>query len=155
MADLAPSTPPLDFARAFGNALKDFVEGQGSSESEAARRLDVEAPKEGKRKGGSRLHSYFRDNKKGKRPKPNAEILWLACTKLQGFSFVYNGYRISAETLNGNGSKPSPPIEQTSFDFEHQFNLTGKQGTIEVTVKRPQGRIEVSLSLDARVPGAQ
>jgi transcriptional regulator with XRE-family HTH domain len=155
MADLVPTPPSQDFARVFGDALKEFLDRRGIGQREAARKLGVEISKKGKLSGGSRINSYFRDNKKGKRPKPNAEILWLACTKLHGFSFVYNGYRISAETLNGKGSKPSPPIEQTSFDFEHQFDLTGKQGTIEVTVKRPQGRIEVSLSLDARVPGAQ
>jgi len=155
MAAPVPTPPPKDFAHAFGDALKHFLDVRGIGLSEAARRLGIETDVEGKRKGGSRISRYCRDNKDGERPTPDAEILYLACTKLEGFSFVYNGYRISAATLNGSGPKPPQPTEQISFDFEHQFDLTGKQGTIEVTVKRPQGRIEVSLSLDARVPGAQ
>jgi hypothetical protein len=75
----------------------------------------------------------------------------LACAKLPGFKFEYNDYRINAETLNGNGTKPSEkPVEQLTFEFQRQFNLTDKQGTVAVRVSRPQGRIEVSLSLEAR-----
>lgn len=140
-----------DFARAFGDALSQFLARNGISQSEAARRLGIETGEEGKRKGGARISSYCRDSKQGKRPKPNAEVLYLACTKFPGFSFVYKNYRISAETLNGNGTKPSEkPVEQLMLGFERQFNLTGKQGTVAVKVNRPQGRIEVSLSLEAR-----
>jgi hypothetical protein len=70
---------------------------------------------------------------------------------LPGFSFVFNGHRINAESLNGNGAKPvAPPAEQLSFTFERQFNLTSRQGTVEVKVSRPPGRIEVSLSLSTK-----
>jgi transcriptional regulator with XRE-family HTH domain len=150
MADSVPAQPSQNFARAFGDALKRFLDHEGISQSEAARRLGIEAAEKGKRKGGARISSYCRDNRAGTRPKPDAEILYLACTKLAGFSFVYNGYRISAATLNGNGTKPSKPAEQLSFDFERQFNLTGKQGTVAVRVKRPPGRIEFSILLDAQ-----
>ena len=37
-----------------------------------------------------------------------------------------------------------------TFEFERQFNLTRKQGTVSVKVRRPSGRIEVSVSLNAR-----
>jgi len=151
MANNDNSDPPKDFAHAFGDALNDFLTQNGIGQSEAARLLGIEVGTGGKRKGGARIYSYCRDSKEGKRPKPNAEILCLACTKLPGFSFVYNGHRINAETLNGNGTKPTEkPAEQLLLGFERQFNLTGKQGTVAVKVKRPPGRIEVSLSLEAR-----
>ena len=104
-----------------------------------------ESTEEGKRKGGSRISSYCRGQ-----AKPNAEFLYLLCAKL-GFSFEYNGFRITAETLNGKRPKRSGEVaQQLTFDFERQFNLTGKQGTVSVKVKRRTGRIDVSLSLDGK-----
>jgi hypothetical protein len=151
MAAIANTDSQQDFARAFGDALSQFLARNGISQSEAARQFGIETSEEGKRKGGARISSYCRDSKQGKRPKPDAEILYLACTKFPGFSFVYKNYRISAETLNGNGAKPSEKAaEQLTLGFERQFNLTDKQGTVAVRVSRPQGRIEVSLSLEAR-----
>lgn len=150
MADMASANSSQDFARAFGDALSQFLARNHISQSEAARRLGIETSEEGKRKGGARISSYCRDSKQGKRTKPNAEILYLVCTKFPGFSFVYKDYRISAETLNGSGAKPSEPAEQLPLEFERQFNLTGKQGTVAVKVKRPPGRIEVSLSLEVK-----
>jgi hypothetical protein len=152
MATIGNGGPPNDFAHAFGNALSAYLDRTGIGLSEAARLLGIEAGEGGKRKGGARIYSYCRDSKQGTRPKPDAEILCLACTKLPGFSFVYNGHRINAETINGNGSKPSPQTaEQLTFGFERQFKLTNGQGTVAVKVSRPQGRIEVSLSLKAKV----
>lgn len=143
--------PQQDFARAFGDALGQFLERNGISQSEAARHLGIETSQKGKRKGGARISSYCRDSKQGKRPKPDAEILYLVCTRFPSFSFVYKNYRISAETLNGNGAKSSEKAaEQLTLGFERQFNLTDKQGTVAVRVSRPLGRLEVSLSLEAR-----
>jgi hypothetical protein len=151
MATVVNPDPSKDFARAFGDALNDFLRQTRIGQSEAARLLGIEASEGQKRKGGARIYSYCHDSKDGKRTKPNAEILFLACTKLPGFSFVYNGHKINAETLNGNGSKPAnQPAEQLTFEFERQFNLITRQGTVEVKVSRPPGRIEVSLSLKAR-----
>jgi hypothetical protein len=148
MANISTPDPPKDFAHAFGDALHDFLRETQMGQSEAARLLGIEGEK---RKGGARINTYCRDSKDGKRTKPDAEILFLACTKLPGFSFVYNGHRINAETLNGNGSKPSKKAaEQLTFGFEHQFNLTSRQGTVEVRVSRPHGRIQVCLSLKAK-----
>jgi transcriptional regulator with XRE-family HTH domain len=140
-----------DFARAFGDALSRFLTRNGISQSEAARQLGIETSEEGKRKGGARISSYCRDSKQGKRPKPDAEILYLVCTRFPGFSFIYKNYRISAETLNGNGAKSSEEAaEQLTLGLERQFDLTDKRGTVSVKVKRPPGRIEVSLSLEAK-----
>ena len=145
------NAPPNDFAHAFGDALDEFMRQKGIGQSETARLLGIEARKGEKRRGGARIYSYCRDSKDGRRARPDAEILYLACTKLPGFSFVYNGHRINAEALNGNGGKPSErPSEQLSLGFERQFNLTDNQGTVEVKLKRPPGRLEVSISVNAR-----
>jgi len=151
MAKSGNSDLPKDFAHAFGDALNDFLERTRMGQSEVARLLGIEAAEGQKRKGGARIYSYCRDSKDGKRTRPNGEVLFLACTKLPGFSFVYNGHRINAESLNGNGSKPSQQTaEQLTFGFERQFNLISRQGTVEVKVARPPGRIEISVSLKAK-----
>jgi hypothetical protein len=148
MNEITNPALPRDFAHAFGDALNEFLEKKGIGQSEAARLLGIEAGEGGRRKGGARIYSYCRDSKKGKRAKPNAEILCLACTKLAGFSFVYNGYRITAEALQDHGTKPAEhAAEQLTFGFDRQFNLTNRQGTIAVKVGRVSGHIEVSLSL--------
>jgi hypothetical protein len=152
MANVGNADPPKDFAHAFGDALNHFLEDREMGQSEVARLLGLEAGEGEKRKGGARIHSYLHDSKDGKRTKPDAEVLFLACTKLQGFSFVYNGHKINAEIMNG--AKPPDnrerPAEQLTLEFERQFNLTHRQGTVEVSVSRPPGRIEISVSLIAR-----
>jgi len=141
MADPVDAGAADDFAKVFGDALNRYVQSKGIQHIELVALLGLD-PKIGKQ----RISTYCRD---GERKTPSAEMLWLACSKLPDFSFSYKGYRISAATLNGNGSKPSSPAEQIPLDFERQFNLTDKQGTIDVRVSRPRGRIEVSLSLKA------
>lgn len=133
-----------DFARAFGDALFGFLEANGISQTEAADRL-------GLAKGGkSRINTYCHDSPKGKRPKPSAEVLYRACSVL-GFSFDYKGYRISAATLNGRAKTEVKELEQLPLVFAGQFDLTDDKGTVSVSVKRPPGRIEVSLSLKTAI----
>jgi hypothetical protein len=135
----------------FEDTLSEFLQRTGMGQSELARKLGIEAGNGERRKGGARIYSYCHDNKEGKRVKPDAEILYLALTKLDGFKFEYNGYTITAEEVKRNGTKPTAKsAEQLPFKFERQFNLTGKGGTVAVEVRRPSGRIEVSLSLDAK-----
>jgi transcriptional regulator with XRE-family HTH domain len=139
MTDAADSQ---DFARAFGDALSQFLEKSRITQAEAARRLGL-----AREKGKARLNTYCHDSTKGKRAKPNAEILYLACAEL-GFAFEYKGYKISAATLNGSGAKPTEkPDEQLQIEFDGQFNLTDQTGTVSIAVRRPPGRIEVALSL--------
>ena len=98
-------------------------------------------------KGKARLNTYCRGTSKGSWPTPDARILYLLCTKL-GFAFKYNGYTISAATLNGNGARPTEkPAEQLQIEFSGQFNLTDQEQTVSIRVKRPPGRIAVALSL--------
>jgi transcriptional regulator with XRE-family HTH domain len=145
MATIGDSGSPQSFARAFTDALKNFLDENHLGQSEAARKLGIETVEEGKRKGGARISSYCCG-----RAKPDAEILYLLCAKL-GFNFEYNGFRITAETMNGKRPKPSgEPSKQLTFEFERQFNLTRKQGIVTVKVRRRTGRIDVSLSLDGK-----
>ncbi|HEV2491918.1 MAG TPA: helix-turn-helix transcriptional regulator [Terriglobia bacterium] len=133
-----------DFARAFGDALRNFLQEKGITQSDAARRLGFEG-----KTGKARLSTYCHDSPKGKRPKPNAEVLYLVCTRLS-FEFEYNGYRISAATFNGTPLKQTEkPAEQLPLEFDGQFDLTDQRGTVSVSFKRPLGRVEVWVSLKA------
>jgi transcriptional regulator with XRE-family HTH domain len=143
MADLVNADSPEGFADAFGNALNQFLRDRGMRQSDVVEQLGLD-----KKTGRARISSYC---SAGKRPKPDAEILYLVCSKLPGFYFDYKGYRISAATLNGNGAKPlGKATEQLTLAFDRQFNLTDEQGSVTVRVKRPHGRIEVSLFLKAK-----
>jgi transcriptional regulator with XRE-family HTH domain len=142
------------FAIAFGNALRNFLNDKSLTQVEAAARLGLRDKKTGK-PNKSRLNSYLSDSP----PAPGAEVLYLACTKLEGFNFSYNGYRINAETVGGNGSRPTQKAaEQLPLEFNRQFNLTDKKGAVTekgafiVKVRRPPGRIELSVSLKAARP---
>jgi transcriptional regulator with XRE-family HTH domain len=129
-----------DFARAFGDALVKFLGEKGLTQADASERL---------RLGKARLNTYCHDSRKGKRPTPDAEVLYRVCVEL-GFEFDYKGYRITAETLNGNRSKPvEKPAEQIPLEFTGQFDLTDQKGTVSVSFKRPPGRVELSVHLRA------
>ena len=139
------------FARAFGSALRDFINEKGITQVDVAKLLGLKDKKTGT-PSKSRLNSYLQDSP----PMPEAQVLYLACTKLDGFRFEYNGYRLNAETLRRNASVLQvKPAEQMAFRFNRQFNLTDKNGAITevgafaVKVKRPPGRIEFSVSLKA------
>jgi transcriptional regulator with XRE-family HTH domain len=138
MEDTTIGSP--DFARAFGDALGKFLKANGISQIAAANQLGL---------GKARLNTYFHDSRKGKRPEPSAEVLYLVCAGL-GFEFDYRGYRIGAATLNGHGLKPAVKQPgQLEFEYDRQFHLTDQRGTVSVSVKRPPGRVEVSVSLKA------
>jgi transcriptional regulator with XRE-family HTH domain len=129
-----------DFAQAFGDALLEFLRARDISQSDVARKIGLE-----EKKGRSRINTYCRN---GHRATPDANILYLLCTRL-GFNFEYKGYKLSAATLNGNGSRPAVKSpEQLSITFGGQFNLTDQKKTVEISVKRPPGRIEVALLLE-------
>lgn len=130
-----------DFARAFGDALDQFLRRKGLNQSDAAKVLGLGD------EGKARLNTYCHDSPRGIRRKPNAEMLYLLCVNL-GFAFEYKGYKITAATLNGSARKSiEKPAEQLHIEFDGQFNLTDQTGTVAISVKRPPGRIEVGLSL--------
>ncbi|PYV68750.1 MAG: hypothetical protein DMG96_35700 [Acidobacteria bacterium] len=133
--------PSEEFAQAFGDALRTFLEHSGISQSDAADRIGL--PKTGR----ARINTYCHGYSTGGRPTPSAEILYLLCTKL-GFAFEYNGYKIGSATLNGRIKQPQEETRQLTLPFDRQFILT-EDATVSITVRRPAGRLEVSLSLKA------
>jgi len=133
-----------DFARAFGDALEAFLRAKGISHADVARKLGL-----GKR-GVSRLGTYCHDAPDGTRATPSAAFLYQVCSGLN-FEFEYNGYKVSEAAFTGNGARPrgAPTGGQLSFEFDGQFSLTEDKGAVSVSVRRPPGRIEISLSLKA------
>jgi transcriptional regulator with XRE-family HTH domain len=132
-----------EFARVFGERLGRFLDGRGMSLAEAARKIGL-GPE-----GRARISAYCHKSPRRKRPKPNAELLYLLCSKL-GFGFEYQGYKVTAEAMNGGRPKPlEQPIEQLRIVFDSQLNLTSQEGQFSMDVKRPPGRIEVSLALNS------
>jgi transcriptional regulator with XRE-family HTH domain len=131
-----------EFAETFGAALGEFLAGKGITLTEAASRLGVTK---------QALSLYCSGSTNGKRrkprPKANAEVLALACAEL-GFEFRYREYLITAASL-GKVPRERRSAEQLSFSFSRQFELTDGSGHISVRVKRPPGRIELAVSVDA------
>ena len=129
-----------DFASAFGDALRQFLQEKQLSQTDAADRIGLS------KRGRARINTYCHGYSNGTRPKPSAEILYLLCTQL-GFAFEYKGYKLSAATLNGRPKPAAGKAEQLPLPLNRQFDLTDQQGTVSLTVKRPPGRVEVSLAL--------
>jgi hypothetical protein len=148
MAVIANTDSQQEFARALGNALWRFLDGR-MRQSEAAKLLGLQGKNGEPRR--SRLNSYFHDSAKGTRTEASARILYLACTRLPGFYFDYAGYRLKAIKLNGRGARlRDKSVEQLAFSFHRNFELANEAGNVDVRVKKPSGRIEVVVSLDAK-----
>jgi len=82
------------FARAFGQALRNFLNSTGMTQVEVVKLLGLKSKKSGK-PSKQRLNTYLSDSP----PIPDAQVLYLACTKLKGFNFEHDGHRISIETI--------------------------------------------------------
>lgn len=128
-----------DFRLAFRKAVREFLTEKGLTQVKVARGIGITK---------QRFNSYCR---KKEPAHPEAEVLCFLCVNY-GFSFEYRGYKISAATLEGVPvPAPASVAQQIPIDFEGQFKLTDQNGALSVTVKRPSGRLEVSLSLDKAV----
>jgi transcriptional regulator with XRE-family HTH domain len=142
MATVDDGGSELAFARAFGNALRNFLNVTGMTQVDVAKTLGL------KDKSGqpskARVNQYLSESP----PLPRANVLFLACTQLQGFKFEYEGRQLSAAMTR---RRVATPGEQLTFRFNRQFNLTDKNGAIiergafAMKVKRPSGGVEVSL----------
>lgn len=140
---MSRTTDSQNFARAFGDAFRKFLEAKGISQVEAARRLGWGQT------GKARLNAYCHDSPKGTRPTPEADVLYLVCVRL-GFKFEYNGFAVTAAAFNGDEvNRLEEPAEQLQFEYDGQFDLTDRQGVVSVSFRRPPGRVEVSVSLKA------
>jgi transcriptional regulator with XRE-family HTH domain len=128
------------FARAFGDSLKTFLDSREIKYAEAARRLGVTR---------ATLATYWTDDNNGNRKKARVELLFRACVDL-GFEFEYNGFRIKAGELASDKSGSVSTQEHLFLDFSRQFNLTEDDGRLSVRLKRRQpGRVEIAVSLEA------
>jgi len=128
-----------DFARTFGDALKEHLDKKGIDYAKAAPLLGVTK---------AALSTYWNDDKNKKRRKPRAELLFLACMNLE-FAFEFNGFRISAATLGNRSTKPVAVSEQLHLDYYRQFKLTDDDGRVSVRLKRGPDRVDFSVSLKA------
>ena len=133
-----------EFARAFGDALKRFLNEKNIAESEAARRMGWGEA------GRARVNTYCHDSPKGIRRTPEADVLYLACVSLPGFEFEYKGFKIGAAAFNGGGAKPTAtqPI-QLQFEYDCHSDLTDQREGVSFRFKRPPSRVEVSVSVRA------
>jgi len=84
---------------------------------------------------------------------PRANILFKACTELRGFRFEFDGRQLNAILVKKRAE--SYAEQQMTLRLNRQFNLTDSKGAITekgafaVKVKRPPGRIELSVLLKA------
>jgi transcriptional regulator with XRE-family HTH domain len=128
------------FARAFGDALLRHLEQNRKTQATAAQEIGIDR---------ARLNTYVRDARNGKRAVPSAEVLYMVCNRL-GFEFEYMGCKISSSALESSRSKHAEESwEQLTFDFSRQFELTGNGGHVSISVRRPVGKVEVSVALNA------
>ena len=135
--DIAMNDRADTFARAFGDALRQFLDDRGISVTAAAARMGMNK---------QTLSSYWTDTSEGKRNKARAELLFLACAELD-FEFEFQGRTVSARPSSGAKGQKTPP--QMARDYAEEFELQDRKGRLSVRLKRPPGRVEVSMSLKA------
>lgn len=128
-----------DFARAFGDALRAFLDEKSISYTDASRRLGVRK---------QTLSTYWTDDASGRRKKARAELMFRACVEL-GFDFEYKGHRITAGILKKPEKSPATKSEQLGLEFSRQFKLTEDNGKVSVNLTRFPKRFEFSVSLKA------
>ena len=125
-----------DFAHAFGEALNSYLKTNGISEADACRRMRIER---------ATLNTYTHGLSDGKRRRPTAEVLAKAC--ILGFEFEYGGYQIVA--LKDGERSLAAEGRQLHLEFTRELDLTGNGGTVAVGLKRPPGRVALTVSLRA------
>jgi hypothetical protein len=130
----------IDFMELFGDALLRFLTESEMSEAEASRKCSM---------GRATFNTYTRGAKDKKSPTRKrrvapAELLAKAC--ILGFRFEYDGHTIVAL----KGGQPLPLTEpQLRLEFTRQFDLGENGGTVALGLKKPPGKIELSVSLKA------
>lgn len=154
MASSSNGDSKVEFARSFRSALRKFMGEQGQGPTGVASALGITNAKTSK-PAKQRINNYLREPPSP----PEGQILYLACTRLEGFRFEHEGFRLIAQAVPRNGAAPQErPAKQMAFRFRRKFNFTDQKGSVIETgaflvkVKRPPGRVEVSLSLKAGTP---
>lgn len=128
-----------NFARAFGDELRLFLDQNGISVTAAASKLGLNK---------QTLSSYWTDNPEGKRPNARAELLFLACREL-GFVFEFEGSTISAAHSRPTRNRPAidESKHQLRLPFGREFLLAERKGSVSVSIKRPPGEIRLAVTL--------
>jgi hypothetical protein len=121
------------FADLLGNALSDFLKTTEFNESRAASLMKI---------GRATLNTYT-SGVNGERRRPPAELLAKACVHL-GFEFEYEGYVIAARK-KGKG-RVIEESKQLHLEFKRLIDLA-QNGAITVGLRKPPGKIELSVSL--------
>ena len=123
------------FMKALGEALGNFFRENEITESEASKRMNM---------GRAKLNTYTHGLASGKRRTAPAELLAKAC--VLGFRFEFDGHTIVAL----KDGQPVPLTEhQLRLEFTRQFDLGDNGGTVAIGLKKPPGKIELSVSLRA------
>ena len=121
--------------KVLGEALANFLKESEMSESEASKAVGMDR---------ARLNTYTHGLANGKRRTAPAELLAKAC--ILGFKFEFQGHTIVAL----KDGQPIPAAEhQLRLEFTRQFDLGENGGTVAVGLKKPPGKIELSVSLRA------
>jgi hypothetical protein len=121
------------FADLLGSALIDFFKTTDFSESDAASRMKM---------GRGTLNTYT-SGVNGERRRPPAELLAKACVQL-GFEFEYEGYVIAARKKGK--ARVAQESQQLHLEFKRLIDLA-QNGAITVGLRKPPGKIELSVSL--------
>jgi hypothetical protein len=129
-----PEEEEQSFSDKLGLALSNFLKINGMSEAEASGKFGIER---------GTLNTYT-SGVKGKRRKIPAEVLVKAC--LLGFEFEFDGQLIVATK---DGQRLLVEDRQLHLEFKRELDLTGNGGTVAVGLKRPPGRVELTVSLKA------
>jgi transcriptional regulator with XRE-family HTH domain len=128
MADDIGNFDSQDFIRALREALRNYLEGK-MKQNEAAALLGVSP---------TRLNNNLLSDRE-----PMASMLYLVCTRWPKFQFDYGGFRLRAIKLEKRKDRVAEA--QLPFDFNREI----KAGRVKVKVKRPAGRVELSVLLAA------
>lgn len=120
------------FAKALGEAIAKFLEYEGMQKADIAQDFGISK---------QLLDHYLKS--------PPAYMLFLACVRL-GLRFDYEGFRISARRIKADAQQAAQNYGQYTLNFDRTFELSNKNGTLKVAVKRPPERLELLVSVDAK-----
>ena len=128
---MMPEDEPT-FSDRLGIALSNFLKTHDISEAEAARTFGM--PR-------ATLNSYT-TGINGERKKIPAEVFVRAC--LLGFEFEFGGHLVAATK---DGQRVRAEEKQLHLEFTREVDLGENGGTVAVGLKKPPGRIALTVSL--------
>jgi hypothetical protein len=129
------------FSDKLGSALSNFIKNKGLSEEQASGALGLS--------GRGTLNTYThgakrKNSEQARRRKIPAEVLAKAC--LNGFEFEFEGHVIVATK---DGQRVPTEERQLHLEFTRELDLASNGGTVALGLKKPPGKIELTVSLKA------